>query len=178
MKISEKIVWLMVTKWGIIMLNFIIGRENIDLNQVDMDSRVYFKEFKKPEWFTDPFAVRVIKEIDKAEVIFEEALKNRFGHGMSTMELSTGTKTLLLLRNRPGHIYYGSLLGDNCVPFLMELVNGHPGDITLLLEHYMEIPEEYEGVLKVSGKPVSIFEYEMSIAEWCEHRDDPEYKWR
>ncbi len=94
------------------------------------------------------------------------------------MELSTGTKTLLLLRNRPGHIYYGSLLGDNCVPFLMELVNGQPGDITLLLEHYMEIPEEYEGVLKVSGKPVSIFEYEMSIAEWCEHRDDPEYKWR
>lgn len=82
MKISEKIVWLMVTKWGIIMLNFIIGRENIDLNQVDMDSRVYFKEFKKPEWFTDPFAVRVIKEIDKAEVIFEEALKNRFGHGI------------------------------------------------------------------------------------------------
>ena len=59
------------------MLNFIIGRENIDLNQVDMDSRVYFKEFKKPEWFTDPFAVRVIKEIDKAEVVFEEALKNR-----------------------------------------------------------------------------------------------------
>ena len=103
----------MVTKWGIIMLNFIIGRENIDLNQVDMDSRVYFKEFKKPEWFTDPFAVRVIKEIDKAEVVFEEALKNRFGHGMSTMELSTGTTTLLLLRNRTGPIYYGSLLGDN-----------------------------------------------------------------
>ena len=60
----------------------------------------------------------------------------------------------------------------------MELVNGQPGDIPLLLEHYMEIPEEYEGVLKVSGKPVSIFEYEMSIAEWCEHWDDPEYKWR
>ncbi len=94
MKISGKNILysLMVTRWGIIVLNFIIGRENIDLNQVDMDSRVYFKEFKKPEWFLDPFAVRVIKEIDKAEVVFEEALKNRFGHGMSTMELSTGTK--------------------------------------------------------------------------------------
>lgn len=58
----------------------------------------------------------------------------------------------------------------------MELVNGQSGDITLLLEHYMEIPEEYEGFLKVAGQPVSIFEYEMSIAEWCGHRDDPEYK--
>lgn len=160
------------------MLNFIIGRENINLDKVDMDSRVYFKEFKKPEWFSDPFAVRVIKEIDQAEVIFEEALKNRFGHGMSSMELSTGTKTLLLLRNRPGYIYYGSLMGDNCVPFLMELVQNQKDDITLLLEHYMEIPEKYEGMLKVAGHSVSIYEYEMKIAEWCEHRDDPEYKWR
>ncbi len=104
------------------MLNFIIGRENVDMSKVCLDSRTYFKRHKKPEWFTDPFAVRVIKEIDKAEVLFEEALKNRFGHGMSTLELSTGTKTLLLLRNRPGYIYYGSLMGDNCVPFLMELV--------------------------------------------------------
>lgn len=104
------------------MLNFIIGRENVDMSKVCLDSRTYFKRHKKSEWFTDPFAVRVIKEIDKAEVLFEEALKNRFGHGMSTLELSTGTKTLLLLRNRPGYIYYGSLMGDNCVPFLMELV--------------------------------------------------------
>ena len=139
---------------------------------------MYFATYKKPEWFTDSFAVRAIKEIDQAEVLFEEALKNRFGHGMSTSELSKGTKTLLLLRNRPGYIYYGSLLGDNCVPFLMELVKEQDEDITLLLEHYMEIPYECEGMIKMSGKLVTIDEYEDAIADWCEHPNDPHYDWR
>jgi len=160
------------------MVNFIIGRENVDLTSVWLDSRYYFKRYKKPEWFTTDFAQRVIKTIDRAEVLFEEAIKDRFGHGISTLQLCTGTKTLLVIENCPGHIYYGTLMGDNCVPFLMEIAKKREGDIDLLLEHFMDIPYEYEGMLKVAGNPVSIDEYEMAVAEWCEHRDDPDYKWR
>ena len=64
----------------------------------------------------------------------------------------TGTKTLLLIKNQPQFIYYASNMGDNCVPFLMELVNDREaagmGNITLLLEHFMDITYEYEGMLK------------------------------
>ena len=42
----------------------------------------------------------------------------------------------------------------------------------------MDIPEKYEGFLKINGKPVTIEEYEDEIVTWCEHRDDPDYKWR
>ena len=153
------------------MLNLIIGRENLDLDKVRMNSRLYFTRYKKPEWFETDFAKRVIKTVDKADVIFEEALKNRFGHGMSTEQLSTGTKTLLLMKFEPDHIYYGTNMGDNCVPFIMELVNESDKDVTLLLEHFMDFPYEYEGMLKMDGVPISIDDYESAIAYWSEHYD-------
>ena len=101
---------------------------------------------------------------------------------MSSEQISTGTKTLLLIKNQLQFIYYASNMGGNCVPFLMELVKEREaagmGDITLLLEQFMDIPYEYEGMLKIDGVPVTIDEYEDAVAEWCEHRDDPDYKWR
>ena len=39
---------------------------------------------EKTEWFDDPFTKRVIKKIDQADVVFAEALKNRYGKGIST----------------------------------------------------------------------------------------------
>jgi len=30
----------------------------------------------------------------------------------------------------------------------------------------------------LDGVPVTINEYEDAVAEWCEHHDDPDYKWR
>ena len=163
------------------MLNFIIGRENIDLGPVHMDSPLYFRK-AKPEWLNDGFARRAINAIDKAKVLNGFALENRYGYGMSSEQISTGTKTLLLIKNQLQFIYYASNMGGNCVPFLMELVKEREaagmGDITLLLEHFMDIPYEYEGMLKIDGVPVTIDEYEDAVAEWCEHRDEPDYKWR
>ncbi len=163
------------------MLNFIIGRENIDLGPVRMDSPLYFRK-ARPDWLNDDFAKRAILAIDQAKVLNGFALENRFGYGMSSEQISTGTKTLLLIKNQPKFIYYASNMGDNCVPFLMEIVKEREevgeGDVTLLLEHFMDIPYKYEGMLKVDGEPVSIDEYEDLIATWCEHRDDPDYKWR
>lgn len=153
------------------MLNIVLGRENIDLRKVCLNSRNHFTRFKQPEWFETDFAKRVIKDIDKAEVLFEEALKNRFGHGMSTEQLSTGTKTLLLLKFVPNWIYYGTNMGDNCVPYLMELVSESNEDITILLEHFMDFPDEYEGMLKLDGIPISIENYEHAVATYCEHYD-------
>ena len=78
------------------MLNFIIGRENIDLGPVHMDSPLYFRK-AKPEWLNDGFARRAINAIDKAKVLNGFALENRYGYGMSSEQISTGTKTLLLI---------------------------------------------------------------------------------
>ena len=93
------------------MLNFIIGRENIDLGPVHMDSKLYFRK-ANPDWLNDDFARRAILAIDKAKVLNGFALESRFGYGMSCQQISTGTKTLLLIKNQPEFIYYASNMGD------------------------------------------------------------------
>lgn len=152
-------------------LNIILGRENTDIDKIWLDSDSYFTDYKRPEWFETDFARRVIKEVDQVEVLFEEALKNRFGRGISTEQLSSGVKTLLLMKFNPGPIYYGSMMGDNCVPFLMEIVREREEDTPLLLEHFMDFPYEYEGMLKLDGNPISIDDYEDAVATWCARFD-------
>lgn len=156
-------------------LNIILGRENCDANELYLDSSGYFKEYKKPEWFETDFAKRAIKAIDNADVLFEEALMNQFGHGFSTEKLSSGVKTLLLIKFGPEHIYYGSMMGDNCVPFLMEIAKEREKDTTILLEHFMDFPYEYEGMLKLNGEPISIDDYEDAVATWSCRFEKIEY---
>ena len=78
------------------MLNIIFGRD-FCLRDYILDTRSYFTDFKRPEWFSDPFIQKFIYEIDGSTVLFEEALKDRRGHGISMEWLSTGCKTLCCL---------------------------------------------------------------------------------
>ena len=138
-------------------------------DDVIMDNRLYFQFHKKPEWFTTDFAKRVISEIDKAEVLFEEALKDRFGHGISTMQLSTGTKSLLCLYNEHNRVFNGTMMGNNCIPFLMEIAREH--DIEIMLEHFMDFRDEDMQYITVFGKPVDMYEYECCYSDWAEWVD-------
>ena len=154
------------------MLNFIMGRDNplIDENDVNFDSDYYFSLRKEPEWFETNFAKRVIKDIDQADVLFEEALKNRFGNGMSTEQLSSGTKTLLLIKHFPDEIWYASM-GDNCYPFLIEIAKEYEGTITLLLENTPDIPEEaFSDIdIAVNGEVVDAEGFFDCMCEYAQH---------
>lgn len=134
-----------------------------------MDNRIWFRRNKKPEWFEDDFVKRVIRTIDKAEVLFEEALKDRFGHGMSTDKLSSGSKTLISIYYHPELQFNGSMMGDNCIPFLMEIAR--KVDVHIMLEHYMDLRDEDMPFVLVDGKPVTMREYEMKYCEWAEWVD-------
>lgn len=123
------------------MLKLIFGRNHVDEEKFYLDSRIYFKKHKKPEWFSDPFVQKFLKEIDGSTVLFEEALKDYRGRGISTEMISTGCKTLCCIYyTNDGTIFYGSLLGDNCIPFLVEIAEQK--DVILVLEHYLDFPEE------------------------------------
>ena len=148
------------------MLNIFIGREHYD--DFVLDSRVTFRQNKKPEWFEDDFVKRFLKEVDNTEVLFEEALKDYKGRGISPEMISTGCKTLCCAYFLDGPIY-GTLMGDNCVPFLMEIAKKK--DITMMIEHFMEIPDKYFKELKISvqGKPCdSEDEYADRYCEWVD----------
>lgn len=136
-----------------------------------MDNRIWFRRHKKPEWFEDAFVKRVIWEIDQAQVLFEEALKDRFGHGMATEKLSSGSKTLICIYYYPQLQFNGSMMGDNCVPLLMEIARER--DVHIMLEHFMDLREEDLPYVRVDGRPVTMYEYEYECryCEWAEWVD-------
>lgn len=158
------------------MLNIIFGREHCD--NFILDPRIWFRKNKKPEWFEDPFVQEFLKEVDNTEVLFEEALKDYRGRGISTEMISTGCKSLCDIYFSDGIIFYGSGMGNNCIPFLIRI--SEQKDVTIVLEHYMDFPERYfnEKKIFIDGKPLGQYDYDDAYSEWCasgyEDEDDGE----
>ena len=154
------------------MLNVVFGREPFE-EWVDFipDARIYFSQHKRPEWFEDPFVKKFLAFIDGTEVLFEEALKDKFGHGISTEMISTGCKTLCCIYlGERDKVFYGTTMGENCYPFLLELARER--DITIVSEHYPLIEDKYfdEGLIRIDGKPITITEFEDAFCDWMEER--------
>ena len=147
------------------MLNVIFGRESCE--HFVLDTRVWFSQHKKPEWFEDPFVKEFLKEVDNTEVLFEEALKDYRGRGISTEMISTGCKTLCdIYFDNEGTIFYGSAMGDNCIPFLIRI--SEQKDVTIVLEHYMDFPEHYfeEGKVACDGRVLGQYDYDDAFSNW------------
>lgn len=146
------------------MLNIVFGRENCE--EFNLDSRMIFRQNKKPEWFQDPFVEEFIKAVDVSEVLFEEVLKDRLGHGISTDVISTGCKTLCCIYYLDGW-FYGSLMGNNCIPFLLRIAKQK--NVNIMLEHCMDFSDEdfANNDICVNGKRVGPSEYEDLYAAWC-----------
>ena len=76
------------------MLTLVFGRNNVNQELFCLDTRIYFRKHKKPQWFEEHFVKRFLKAIDNTTVLFEEALKDYRGHGISTEMISTGCRAL------------------------------------------------------------------------------------
>lgn len=161
------------------MLTIIFGRENVPKDKVPstvLDSPWFFAENKKPEWFEDPFVKEFLKEIDGTDVMFGEALRDDEGYGISSLLLSTGCKTLCCVYYHPEIIFYGSLLGDNCLPFLLRISDTK--DITLVFEHYAVFDDDaYAQHLMVCNdkRIMNIDDYIDEYAIWLESKRQEDY---
>lgn len=99
----------------------------------------YFDRNKKEEWFCNPNVARIIKDIDKTDVIEGEILRSPVFGIMSPDRLSQGCKATILLECCDGIDIYATRCGDNCVPDILEISNRK--DITITLNHCMKFPE-------------------------------------
>lgn len=170
------------------MLNVVFGRHKAPKGYV-LDTRVYFSFNKKPSWFEDSFVKKFLKGVDGSEVLFEEAIKDKYGHGISTEMISTGCKTLCdIYYDTKGTCFYGSAMGDNCVPYLVEIARTK--EVNIFLEHYMDIPTEVfeEGIVRemYTGRVLGEYDYCDIFDDWVrwtnsldpytlEPREDYEY---
>ena len=161
------------------MLSIIFGRENVPkelVPKVVLDSRSYFSLFKKPEWFEDPFVKEFLKSVDNTTVLFEEALKDYRGRGISTEMISTGCKTVCCILHNSEKIFHGSLMGDNCLPFLLRIVE--KSDRTVLFEHLARFPEEAfeKGLIYHNGKKLETFDdYVYTYCDWSDSTKEDDY---
>ena len=117
------------------------------------NTAVYFKNVYSDEWFTDPVAKKIIKAIDKSEVIDRKLIESKVLGRIPPTDLSGGTKTLLLMLNCPDVVFNASTCGDNCAPWILKIAKTR--DITINLHHIMDFGDgEFEIEILNCGKMV------------------------
>lgn len=150
------------------MLHIIFGRETIGEKNYVLDSRIFFRRNKRLEWFEDAFVQEFLFQIDKSRVIAQEALLDYRGRGISSEMMSTGCKTLCCIYFcHQNNIFNGSMMGDNCIPFLMQIASSH--NVSIVLEHYMDFPEKHftAGEIMMGDKLLSQDDYDDAFSNWC-----------
>lgn len=124
-------------KGGIAMLNVFFGSMPDEI----YNTSVYFDNSYMDSWFDDEFTKKIIKSIDRADVLSSKAINSKALGVIPITKLSGGTKTLVLLRNKPEQIYNASTCGDNCAKWILKIAKESKKDITINLHHIMDFGE-------------------------------------
>ena len=83
------------------MLNIYFG----NMPDAVYNTSVYFKNTYKDEWITDELSVKMIKSVDRSEVIDAKTIKSPVFGLISPVKLSGGVKTLILIANDPKYVF-------------------------------------------------------------------------
>lgn len=125
------------------MLTVLLGRDYLFMDNKISDVSEYFDSWYENSWFIDEMGKRIVREIDEVEYLGKGNvfLSETYG-ALTSRELSSGSKALFLLWNKPELLVSGDRMGDNCVPILMDIAKQK--DITITLCHMMHFPEPFE----------------------------------
>ena len=85
---------------------------------------------------------RVIKGVDKSEVLDTHLIKSPVLGLIPPVMLSGGTKTLLLIKNNPDMVFNASTCGDNCAKYILEIARQQ--NITINLRHIMRFGTHFK----------------------------------
>lgn len=131
----------------------------------------YFDNTYADEWITDPRSVKMIKDIDKSDVIGARVIDSPVLGSISVKELSGGVKTLILmLFDESGKIFNASACGDNCAKWIYE-ISKHK-DLTIVLHHIMDFSscEEFSAYIINTDKQVNSYKEYLDEAFRIEER--------
>ncbi len=107
-----------------------------DMPEAIYNPVVFFKNSYTDDWIMDELSIRMIKDVDKSDVIGPRVIDSPVLGGISPRELSGGVKTLINIYKRPDKIFNASACGDNCAKWLLEI--GERQDVTINLRHLMD----------------------------------------
>lgn len=110
--------------------------------KVMTDAPDYFDVAFKPEWFEDDLVKKMIKDVDKSDVIGPYLIISPVLGPIAPTYLSGGVKVLILLLKEPKFIYNLSNCGDNCAKWILEICKDR--DIVAYLEHVMHFKDPFD----------------------------------
>lgn len=102
------------------------------------NTAMYFNNVYLDKWITEPFSREMIKAVDKAEVLSENAVSSAALGVIPVTGLSGGVKTLILMYNEPDKVFNASACGDNCAKWILKIAKRSKRDITINLHHIMD----------------------------------------
>ncbi len=94
-----------------------------DVPEAIYDTAPYFDNTYSDEWLEEPFSKKILKAIDKAEVLGPQAVKSKALGVIPATRISGGAKTLLLIDHMPDKIFNSSDSGNNCDKCLLNIAD-------------------------------------------------------
>ena len=107
-----------------------------DMKEVIYNTSVYFKNMYEEEWITEPFAMKMIQDVDQSTVLGNGVIDSPVMGKIPPVGLSGGVKTLILIYNMPEKVFNASTCGDNCAKWILKMAEEK--DITINLRHLMD----------------------------------------
>ena len=111
-----------------------------DMPEAIYNPALFFKNSYSDDWITDELSKKMIRDVDKSEVIGPRIIDSPVLGGITPRELSGGVKTLICIYKRPDRVFNASACGDNCAKWLLEI--GKRQDVTINLRHLMDFGEK------------------------------------
>ena len=106
-----------------------------ELEEAIFNTSVYFDNTYLDSWFEDDFTKKVIKSIDKGEILSTNCINTKALGSIPPTKIAGGTKTVLLINFDSKKIFNASTCGDNCAKWILEIAKKK--DITINLYHLM-----------------------------------------
>lgn len=140
------------------MLNIYLG----DYKDEIYNPPLYFINQYEDEWLTTDLAKKMIKDVDKSEVVGPHLIQSPVLGPISPRELSGGVKTLLLLAfDESGKVFNATACGDNCAKWILEIAKNK--DLTISLHYSMNFGDG-EYAIKILNNGVIVHNQE----EWLD----------
>lgn len=134
-----------------------------DMPEAIYNPVIYFKNTYTDEWITDELSRKMIKDVDRSEVLGPRVIDSPVLGGITPRELSGGVKTLIAIYKVPEKVFNASACGDNCAKWILKI--GEMQDITINLRHLMEFGDEpFEVKILNTGQIVHSMDELLPIA--------------
>lgn len=118
------------------MLNVYFG----EMPDAIYNTAVYFKNTYRDSWITNPLSVKMIKDVDKSDVVSESVIESPMLGSITPLALSGGVKTLMLVNFDRKHVFNASTCGDNCAKWLLKIAEKRK--VVINLHHVMDFGKE------------------------------------